>query len=62
MKRQLGVRHVRQGRHQPHANDSDDAHSGVYLIALRLILALVIKMNDDFCLAAQVADASAAMV
>jgi hypothetical protein len=24
-----------------------------YLIALRLVLALVIKVNDDFCLAAQ---------
>lgn len=43
---------------QPHADASEDAHSSVYFIALRLILALVIKMNDDFCLAAQEADAS----
>ena len=41
---------------QPHADDREGAHSGVYFIALRLILALVIKMNDDFCLAAQEAD------
>ncbi len=34
------------------AADGEDAHFSVYLIALRLILALVIKMNDDFCLAA----------
>lgn len=41
---------------QSHADDREGAHSGVYFIALRLILALVIKMNDDFCLAAQEAD------
>lgn len=45
---------------QPHAADSEDAHFRVYLIALRLILALVIKMNDDFCLAYQEAAASKA--
>jgi len=43
---------------QPHAADSEDAHFRVYLIALRLILALVIKMNDDFCLACEEAAAS----
>ncbi|WP_411721002.1 hypothetical protein [Mycetocola sp.] len=32
--------------------DSEDAHFETYIIALRLILALVIKINDDFCLAA----------
>lgn len=31
----------------------EDAYYRDYLIALRLILALIIKINDDFCLAAQ---------
>jgi hypothetical protein len=31
----------------------EDAYYRDYLIALRLVLALVIKINDDFCLAAQ---------
>lgn len=40
--------------HGSQANaDGEDAHFRIYLIALRLILALVVKMNDDFCLAAQ---------
>jgi hypothetical protein len=37
---------------QPHADDSEDAHATAYFIAMRLILALAIKMNDDLCLAA----------
>lgn len=32
--------------------DSDEAHFSTYLIAVRLIVALVIKMNDDLCLSA----------
>ena len=36
---------------QAHA-DSDEAHFNTYLIAVRLIVALVIKMNDDLCLSA----------
>ncbi|MFD3448628.1 hypothetical protein ACFDTO_28930 [Microbacteriaceae bacterium 4G12] len=32
--------------------DSDDVHFKTYLIALRLIVALVIKMNDELCLVA----------
>lgn len=32
--------------------DGEDAHFHNYMIALRLTVALVIKMNDDFCLAA----------
>ena len=40
--------------HGSQANaEGEDAHFRIYLIALRLILALVVKMNDDFCLAAQ---------
>lgn len=40
--------------HGAQANaDGEHAHFRIYLIALRLILALVIKINDDFCLAAQ---------
>ena len=31
----------------------EDAYYRDYLIALRLVLALVIKINDDFCLEAQ---------
>lgn len=34
---------------QAHA-DTDDAHFGPYITALKLLIALVIKMNDDFCL------------
>ena len=30
-----------------------DAHFHAYVIALRLMIALVIKLNDDFCLSAQ---------
>jgi hypothetical protein len=37
---------------QPHADDSEDAHATAYFIAMRLILALIIKLNDDLCLAA----------
>lgn len=33
-------------------HDNDEAHANTYLIALRLIVALVIKMNDDLCLSA----------
>ncbi|UOQ57801.1 hypothetical protein MUN78_02900 [Leucobacter allii] len=36
---------------QAHA-DGEEAHFNTYLVALRLLIALVIKMNDDFCLAA----------
>ena len=36
---------------QAHA-DRDEAHFNTYLIAVRLIVALVIKMNDDLCLSA----------
>jgi hypothetical protein len=32
--------------------DSEEAHFKTYLIALRLIVALVIKMNDDLCISA----------
>lgn len=32
--------------------DTDDAHFNTYLVAVRLIMALVIKMNDDLCLSA----------
>ena len=32
--------------------EGEDAHFHTYMTALRLTLALVIKMNDDFCLAA----------
>ena len=32
--------------------DGDDAHFTTYITALRLTVALVIKMNDDFCLSA----------
>lgn len=37
---------------QPDSGGEDAYYRG-YLIALRLVLALVIKINDDFCLAAQ---------
>lgn len=37
---------------QPDAG-GEDAYYRDYLIALRLVLSLVIKINDDFCLAAQ---------
>lgn len=33
--------------------DGEDAHFHTYITALRLIVALVIKMNDDFCLSAR---------
>lgn len=33
--------------------DGEDAHFHAYLIALRLMIALVIKLNDDFCLSAR---------
>ena len=32
--------------------DTDDAHFNTYIVAVRLIIALVIKMNDDLCLSA----------
>ena len=32
--------------------DGEDAHFHAYITALRLTVALVIKMNDDFCLSA----------
>lgn len=32
--------------------DGEDAHFHAYVIALRLMIALVIKLNDDFCLSA----------
>lgn len=39
--------------HGSQVNDEgEDAHYRTYIIALRLTVALVIKMNDDFCLAA----------
>lgn len=39
--------------HGSQANaDGEDSHFRAYLTALRLIIALVIKINDDFCLAA----------
>ncbi|MFT0763046.1 hypothetical protein VRY54_08320 [Actinomyces sp. F1_1611] len=38
--------------------DGEDAHFEPYLIALRSLIALVIKMNDDFCLAAESAHRS----
>lgn len=40
--------------------DGEDAHFHTYLIALRLMIALVIKLHDDFCLAAQEMSNSAA--
>jgi hypothetical protein len=33
-------------------SDGEDAHFHTYIIALRLTVALVIKLNDDFCLSA----------
>jgi hypothetical protein len=33
-------------------NEGEDAHFHTYVTALRLTVALVVKMNDDFCLAA----------
>lgn len=33
--------------------DGEEAHFNTYIIALRLLIALVIKMNDDFCMAAE---------
>ncbi|WP_277211997.1 hypothetical protein [Isoptericola croceus] len=33
--------------------EGEDAHFHAYVIALRLMIALVIKLNDDFCLTAQ---------
>ena len=39
--------------HGSQANaDGEDAHFNTYITGLRLTVALVIKMNDDFCLAA----------
>lgn len=39
--------------HGSQANsDAEDAHFHTYITALRLIVALVIKLNDDFCLLA----------
>ena len=32
--------------------DGEDAHFHTYVTVLRLLLALIIKINDDFCLAA----------
>ena len=32
--------------------DGEDAHFNTYITALRLTVALVIKVNDDFCLSA----------
>lgn len=37
---------------QAHA-DGEEAHFNTYIIVLRLLIALVIKMNDDFCMAAE---------
>lgn len=40
--------------HGSQANgEGEDRHFHAYLIALRLMIALVIKLNDDFCLLAQ---------
>jgi hypothetical protein len=40
--------------HGSQANaDGEDAHFHTYITALRLTMALVIKLNDDFCLAAK---------
>ena len=41
--------------------DDDNAHFQTYLITLRLLVALVIKVNDDLCLKAtpDVAEAAA---
>lgn len=40
--------------HGSQANaDGEDSHFHTYMTALRLIVALVIKMNDDFCLGAE---------
>lgn len=36
--------------HGSQANATDEVHYETYIIALRLTVALVIKMNDDFCL------------
>lgn len=39
--------------HGSQANaDGEDSHFHTYITALRMIVALVIKINDDFCLAA----------
>ena len=44
--------------HGSQANaDGEDAHFHTYITALRLTLALVIKMNDDFCLSTDEGDA-----
>ncbi|MEV8254246.1 hypothetical protein AB0O95_09805 [Rhodoglobus sp. NPDC076762] len=39
-------------QHGAQAGDADSEHFNVYFVALRLLIALVIKMNDDFCLSA----------
>lgn len=40
--------------HGSQANgEGEDTHFHSYVIALRLMIALVIKLNDDFCLSAQ---------
>lgn len=40
--------------HGSQANgEGEDAHFYAYVVALRLMIALVIKLNDDFCLATQ---------
>ncbi|CAM3997959.1 hypothetical protein [Janibacter anophelis] len=39
--------------HGSQANgEGEDAHFHAYITALRLMVALVIKLNDDFCLSA----------
>lgn len=39
-------------QHGAQAGDADSEHFNVYFVALRLLIALVVKMNDDFCLSA----------
>lgn len=41
--------------HGSQASGDENVHHNTYLTALRLMVALVIKMNDDFCIAAELA-------
>jgi len=46
--------------HGSQIGDDDGEHFNTYLVALRLMVALIIKMNDDFCLLAGANSGSAA--
>lgn len=42
--------------HGAQLEGTEEAHFGSYLVAIKLLVALVIKLNDDFCLRASVDD------